>query len=760
LHRLTSISLQWPRLTLALVLAITAVAGWLALGVKTVTGASAELGADHPVIREFEELLGQFGGGYPVIIAWSCAETNLCESVFDPESLRMAYEVSRTLERSSAVQRVSSPATSSVLIPIADEGFESRPLVLDGEVAPDHQHLKQHALADPLWRGSLISDDAVVGAIVVEMVSTESGALFTVVRDIREALAPMQRRGFRYHLVGQAIVEVAFHETGSADAAKLGGFTSAVICLTIFLLTRSWQAVIGVMASIGCATAWMMGCMRVFGWDQGPFTMAAPTVVLVVGAADAIHVFGRYAAERSRQLGREPALLRACQAVGPPCIMTTLTTGAAFLSFAAGESIGMARFGVLAAIGVCSALALCFSLLPVLLALLPLEGPGAHRVSAAWQTVLDQLVTVGTRRSGIVLVAAGALTILCGLGVPKLQVETDPYSYWGPEEPVPRWARFVGEHLREPDSVEVALTLPEGATILDPEALRHVGSIATFLSSIEGLGRTHSVLGPITRANRLLHDDDPAFERLPETQQAVGELLTLISFGSPAVLDPWLSLDHRQVRLSTEARNLNQAGRAHVLDHLRRYLTENVPMGWSYTVTGPLVLFYQFAEGVNRTQFRSFSTAALVVFALLAVFLRSLRWGALAMIPNLIPVIVLLGILGHWGIYLDGGTAMVAPIAIGIAVDDTIHLLNQYALQRRAGHASLPAIQAAMRAVGRPVITTTAALSLGFLTMLTSSFQSIANIGLLSAVAVLGALVADLLVLPALIAVAARREAA
>ena len=103
---------------------------------------------------------------------------------------------------------------------------------------------------------------------------------------------------------------------------------------------------------------------------------------------------------------------------------------------------------------------------------------------------------------------------------------------------------------------------------------------------------------------------------------------------------------------------------------------------------------------------------------------------------------------------------MVAPIAIGIAVDDTIHLLNQYALQRRAGQTSLKAIQSAMRAVGRPVITTTAALSLGFLTMLSSSFQSVANIGLLSAIAVLGALVADLLVLPALIAVAARRESA
>jgi predicted RND superfamily exporter protein len=741
----------------AALLVISGLAGWLSSRIEVVTGAQADLGPDHPVIREFEGFLERFGGGYPVLIAWSCAETDLCENVFDPESLRMAYQVSRVLEQSSAVQRVSSPATSAVLVPLPGEGFESRTLWVNGDAAPDRELLARHALADPLWRGTLVSNDAAVGAIVVEMASTESKALFSVVHDIREALAPMERRGFRYSLVGQAIVDVAYHETGSADAAKVGGGIAAAIALTIFLLTRTWQAILVVMATIGCATAWMMGCQALFDWVQGPFTMAAPTVVMVVGTADAIHFLGRYAAERSRQLDRTQALLRTAEVVGPPCIMTTLTTSAAFLSFAFGETIGLARFGVLAALGVSFALLLCFSLLPALILLLPEERPAAFRISGSWDSAMNRLVTAATGRGGLVLLAAGALTAFCALGLPKLRVETDTVGYWGPEEQIPRWFRFVGEHLREPDSVEIALALPDGTTILDPDALGAVQRIEAFLSSVDGLGRSQSIVGPISRANRLVHDDGPAFDRLPQTQGAIGELLTLISFGSPGVLDPWISIDHRQVRLSTEAQNLLHTERARTLLEIRRYLEANLPESWSFTVTGPLTLSYEYTEGVLRTQIRSFSTAALAIFALLIVFLRSVRWAALAMIPNLIPVIVLLGTLGHWGVYADAATAVVAPIAIGIAVDDTIHLLNHYGLQRRGGLGSLAAIQAGMRTVGRPVITTSAALSLGFLTMLVSDFQSVENVGLLSALAVLGALVADLLVLPALIAVTARK---
>jgi hypothetical protein len=143
------------------------------------------------------------------------------------------------------------------------------------------------------------------------------------------------------------------------------------------------------------------------------------------------------------------------------------------------------------------------------------------------------------------------------------------------------------------------------------------------------------------------------------------------------------------------------------------------------------------------------------VFIVIGIYRRSAWWASLAMIPNAIALILLFGAMGHWGIQLNFGSAIVAPIAIGIAADDTIHFLTAYARERRSGKEAIPALRGAISGVGEAVIATSTALALGFLSMMTSPMASVADMGLLSAVAIIGATVADLLILPALIATVA-----
>jgi hypothetical protein len=154
---------------------------------------------------------------------------------------------------------------------------------------------------------------------------------------------------------------------------------------------------------------------------------------------------------------------------------------------------------------------------------------------------------------------------------------------------------------------------------------------------------------------------------------------------------------------------------------------------------------------VQRTQLRSFLTAAAVVFLMVACFFRSLPWALAAMVPTLLPVVVTLGAMGIWGIYLDMGTAMVGAVVLGIAIDDTVHILTQYRRRRAGGLAPPAAIRAASLHVGRAVVTTSLALALGFFVLTLSSWESVASFGFLSGVAILGAMVADLFVLPALV---------
>jgi predicted RND superfamily exporter protein len=179
---------------------------------------------------------------------------------------------------------------------------------------------------------------------------------------------------------------------------------------------------------------------------------------------------------------------------------------------------------------------------------------------------------------------------------------------------------------------------------------------------------------------------------------------------------------------------------------------DKLPTGWESRITGPSVLQRSIDDVVRDSALQAFSGTSLIVAALVMLFLRSVRWGALAMIPNLLPMVVLFGLMGFFEIALDAGTALVAPIAIGIAVDDTIHFLHAFTSERRRGVSSIEATRRAGRLVGRAVVTTSGTLAAGFLAMLVSRFQSMANIGLLSAAAIVAAFVAELFVLPALIA--------
>jgi predicted RND superfamily exporter protein len=192
-----------------------------------------------------------------------------------------------------------------------------------------------------------------------------------------------------------------------------------------------------------------------------------------------------------------------------------------------------------------------------------------------------------------------------------------------------------------------------------------------------------------------------------------------------------------------------------LLIEIERLLQRTLPAQWGFELTGPVVLGTQLQAEFSGSQTAIVSASSLIVFVLIALYLRSLPWALLAMIPNTVALLLLFGAMGHLGIRIDFGAAICAPVAIGIAADDTIHFLTAYARERRSGLDPIGALRTAISSVGEAVITTSAALALGFLSLASSPFASITSLGVLSAIAILGATLADLLVLPALIAAVA-----
>jgi predicted RND superfamily exporter protein len=765
--RLTRLCLRFPAASLCALLLATAVFAAGLAQLRTDVGYRAFLGADHPSLVRFDAFLERFGGGLPMAAVWSCDESPGCDSVFDAAALEMARDVGEELRSSSAIRRVTSPADALLLVPSAF-GPLPRRFVEAGEVVADRRALGERARLDPSWVGQLISANARVGAIVVEVEGSGSEDAVAAFAALEAALAPQLARGFEFHLVGGPVEFVVAGGELEHAMARVIPLMVLLVGVVTCLLMRSLRAAAASLVAVGGAVLWTLGALGFSGWAQNSLTQTLPPLVLVIGVCDAVHLVARYASLAAAsppvdRAARDQLLIAAADEVARPCLLTSLTTAAGFLSFAAADLASFAEFGVIAAFGVMAALLSSFSLLPLLMRQLPPAAEPSRRSAAAWGRVLTRMLSWPEARPlSVALLAVLTLAIAC-VGFARLRVDASFEELYGRDSQVVRWAAFVADHLRRPDTLEVELMLPASASLADPAALAVISSIADGLAEIEQLGPTHSLLGPLRWTHRLLHGDDPDEERVASTRAENEALLSMLSaFGAGIGEDglaPFADVEAKRVRLSVESEKPPQDELREIMRRVDALLEGELPEGWRADTTGPLAVVHDMIEAIRDTQLQSFGFAGLAVFVLVGVFFRSLESAALALVPTVLPVVATLGALGLAGIPLDVGSAMVAAVILGVAVDDSVHLLERYQALLGSGHNPSDAIHSAVLAVGPALVTTSAALGVGFAALALSPWQSVASFGLVSSLAIAAALASTLLVLPALLLLIHGKEA-
>lgn len=742
MHRVTEIALRRPWMTIAIAIAACAFATTAATRAPASSGAHALIGAEHASVVRLEQFLAEFGGGYPFVIAWSCeASSDPCVSAFDEASLTMADRVGSELSGSALVSRVSSPASTPIVLRTT-EGMVVHRFVEGGVVRAPRDAIDA-AKSDSLWKRALVSADARVGAIIVESADAAPATQVALVAEVEAALEPYRRQGFRFFLSGNPFFHVASQREALAEAALIGAATGLVIALCFFALLRSWQSVLGVMVSVGLASGCGLGLIPILGWPWDPLTSAAPTLILVIGSADATHFLTFYWRQRALEVARHAALLAAARGTIAPCTMTTATSVAGLVSFIGTESIGFAHFGALTAAGVAASLVMTFTVLPAVLMCLPDTRNHGIAEAKRWDGIVSRLIDFPITYKWWVLGGSLVAGLIGFAGLSRLTTDAHPLSYWRDGHPTREAIEFVSHRLTSIEGLELRIELRE--PIDEGDDLASLRGLERELRAVPGVRTVRSALTTLEQSARSLGLDGV-------TRENLGELLVLLSLDGSASLDQWISLDHRVVRISVASEPMGVSAREGLLQRISA-LVDRVPRSWSVEITGPSVLQRSIDQVVRDSALQAFSGTSVIVAVLIMIFLRSIRWGALAMVPNLLPMVVLFGLMGFLGVALDAGSALVAPIAIGIAVDDTIHFLHAFRLHRDRGVDAIIAARAAGKHVGRAIVTTSLTLSAGFLAMLVSRFQSMANIGLLSAAAIVAAFAAELLVLPALISV-------
>ncbi len=765
LRALAGLSLRRPSLVAGLLLLSSLL---LAAGIPRIqreTTLRTFLGPDHEVVVTLDEHLETFGGGYPVVIAYSCEDTPACESVFDEPALRMAAQVASELRRQFGVRDVEGPANASLLVSRDGAPAARRFVSPEGVLPADLEELAARAVEDPLWSRNLTGQGGRVGALIVEVTSSRSAVQRHVAASIEEALAPWRDEGWRFYLVGELVDFVYGGLDAERDSRAMVPLMVAVLLAVLFLLLRSMALTVASLATMGVAFLWTQGAMGWASVDLNAITTVTPSLVFTIGILDSVHIVTHFSkrlwevGDRSRE-GRVAALLHTTEEVGGACLFTSLTTSGAFLAFTASGIASFMEFGLLATWGILVALILSFTLLPIFLVFFPERWMRADPPEPVWRDLLGSTMQTVSRRRVAILGVAAVVSAVTLVGVLRVRVDFDPRQLAGETNRTIPWAVWLSSNLREAETLEVALTLPDGVSYAEPEVLDRVERFVGWLEQeVDGVGHAQSILGPLHRLNRLLHGDEVAFERHERERLGNSQLGLLLSMNDAGGLERWVASrpvdgspgPRDSLRISAEAASMPTTRQAEVVRAIEEYLDDVLPAGWSYVLTGSVPMYLDMMTALERNQLLCFAIAGAVAFALMAVFFRSVVLALLALLPSVLACVLTVGLLGLWGYGLDPASTMVATIILGVAVDDGIHLLARFQQARRVGAPPEVAIEDALHHVGRAVIVSSLVLMASFWSLALSPSAPVASFGLLAGIAVLAALFADLFVLPSLI---------
>ena len=630
-------------------------------------------------------------------------------------------------------------------------------LVEEAEGLDDTQleKIRRVALSEPLLVRRLISPDgAHTGVNVTVQLPEKDLDEVPEVAAFAEALAQKLRErdpNLEVRLTGMVIMNAAFPKLSQQDMQTLYPLMVLIILVAMSFMLRS---VSGVVASMGVLFLSVIATMGLTGWlgiYLSPPSVTTPVVVMTLAVADCIHIVVLFLQGLRRGQGRKVAMLESLRLNLGPVFLTSLTTAIGFLSLNFSDAPPFRDLGNMAAMGVMVAFVLSLTLLPAMLMVLPVRPGRAHtRGQGAMEHLAEWVIR---HRTGL-LWGMGGLILLLVAQVPRNELNDEFVKYFSPEVPFRMDTDFAVEHLTGIYLLEYSLPAGGEGEVTNPDYLAHLEAFAQWFRRQPEVLHVNSFTDIMKRLNKNLHGDDPAWYKLPDNRELAAQYLLLYEFSLPFGLDlnNQINVKKSATRISVTLKSISSEEVLALQRRAQRWLEENTPAFMHVEGASPTLMFAHIGHRNIRAMLEGTLIALVLISLVLTLFLRSVRMGLLSLIPNLAPIGMGFGL---WGLFVgEVGLALsvVGGMTIGIVVDDTVHFLSKYLRARREqGLSPEDAVRYAFHTVGTALWVTTLVLMLGFGVLALSDFKLNSGMGLLTALTIGLALVADFLFLPPLL---------
>ncbi len=642
--------------------------------------------------------------------------------------------------------------------------------------------LKEEVLADDFLVGQVVGRRARHSVVAIRTQFMNEEDSLRVHEAILEVMGRHQAPGFTIAAVGLPALNAAINDLMLGDLAWLALYSFVALALLMGLIFRSVVGVLGPLAVVGMAVVSTFGFMAAAGMTVTMLCTILPAFISCVGIGNSVHLLSVFRDYLRDGMEREDALVEAVATTGTPIFFTALTTMVGLLSFRFATLPAIQEMGTAGAIGVLVAMVHSLLFLPALVSFTRKTKLGAHPHHE--KDLLDRFLwgclalsgdpeddgrgaehpRARSRRRRTLL---GGLLVVgaAGFGTTLLHVYHNPFAWIPDGTPIKTAFETMDEEIGGTSNVQLLITGTTERGLKDKALLEGLDALRDHIQGFEHpvvgkmVGNAISVLEIVKETNRALHGGDQAHYRIPADQGVINDDFFLFTNAGPDKLRRFATTDLSRGQMTIRIKWLDATGYQPLTKHVDEGIRRLIPEGsGKVEATGSVYTLVTTVSRIIGDLMTSFGTAFLIISVIMVILLRSVPLGLVAMVPNLAPILMIMGLMGYVDIPIDLNNLLIASIAIGVAVDDTIHYLHHFrVIHDRTGNVEL-AVRRAARHSGRAMASTTVVLMVGFFVYQGSQMANIQRFGLLIGLTCALALLNDLILAPALLRTLYRRK--
>ena len=755
------------------------------------TSTEGFLHENDPALTAYNEFRDQFGQDEVIIVAIER------DNIFDLDFLTVLAQLHRELEdRVPHLDEVTSLINARNTRGNADE------LIVEDllETWPDSPEaltaVQQRVMANPMYRHLLISEDGRFTTLIVRT-HTHSGDgvetdLFEGFEDepvdggdatggnsyltdqetseavfaVKAVVNEYRQKGLTLYMAGSPVVTHFLKQSMMTDMRRFLAMAAVAVGICLFLMFRRISGVVLPMIVVLLSLLSTISIMAITGTAIKVPTQILPSFLLAVGVGTSVHILAIFYHHFQQHRDNRQGIVYAMGHSGLAIVMTNITTATGLMSFSTADVAPIADLGIFAGIGVLLAFFYTVTLLPALLAIMPLKkdpllaslsnGNGMDRF-------LDAVARFATTRPLAILIVSGVVIIGSAVAATGIKFSHYPLIWFHASNPIRVATTTIDRELRGSMNLEIVIDTHKENGLYEPDFLRRLDAAASHMETLVYgdvfIGKAWSLPTILKEINQALNENRPDYYAIPNDRDLIAQEFLLFENSGSDDLEDVVDSQFSKVRLTLKAPFTDAVKYSRLIEDVVAYFTTQFPEATIVT-TGMIPLLAQTFTNSIYSLSKSYITALIVISILMVVLIGRLRIGMLSMIPNLAPIMVTMGVIYLFKFPMDLFTMLVASIAIGLAVDDTIHFMHNYRRYYEQSGDPVAAVHRTLRSAGRAMLVTTIVLAIGFFVLAFSKLTNIRNFGILTGFTIIMALLADYLLAPALMVLVSPKRSA